>query len=102
MQSCSALSLPQTSSGGGGMGHENLACFATEGGKKPAKNFKFLEFGVAPKGCLGSAHFAILHGPALLFCYNFFEKLLDPMISKNALQIGSKCSFFGCSDEAFA
>ena len=101
MQSCSAPSLPQTSSGGGGMGHENLACFATEGGKNPRKN-KFLEFGVAPKGCLGSAHFAILHGPALLFCYNFFEKLLDPMISKNALQIGSKCSFFGCSDEAFA
>ena len=72
MQSCSAPSLLQTSSGGGGMGHENLACFATEGGEKPAKKSKNIGFLLAPKGCLASAHFTNLYSPALLICYNFF------------------------------
>ena len=76
------------------MGHENLACFATEGGEKPANKSKNIGFLLAPKGCLASAHFTNLYSPALLICYNFFKNSFAPMISKNALEIGSKCSFF--------
>ena len=50
---------------------------------------------MAPKGPLGLAHLVNFHSSALLFRYDFFEKSLAPMISKNAIQIGSKFRLFG-------